>query len=381
MAAMPSVAARAGTYTLATETEAKVIVLKPAAVRPISSRSMGSRLTRSVNPGWGGAVLTRDIWPDAPLLSYQEFFYNARGFDYDFDPELQGPLEWQACAKLRMKNANPLLMLEASSWNVTPTAFQRSSFPAQFRNRISVIHDGIDTTLASPDPAVSPLTLPDGAVLSAGESTITFVNRRIEPYRGCLSFIRAIPAMQQACPDARIVIVGGHEGVAYGQPAPTGSWRDLCLAQIRGQYDPSRVHFPGNLAYGPFLHLLKLSACHVYLTYPFVLSWSLLEAMSTGLPIVGSATAPVQEVIRDGENGLLVDFFLRNKWLKRLLTCSKIGIGDDTRLSSTTDGAGELQPGAVCPPPPAAVAAGGGWCSSGVALMGIEGCIAAAQLQ
>ena len=110
-----------------------------------------------------------------------------------------------------MKNANPLLMLEASSWNVTPTAFQRSSFPAQFRNRISVIHDGIDTTLASPDPAVSPLTLPDGAVLSAGESTITFVNRRIEPYRGCLPFIRAIPAMQQACPDARIVIVGGHE--------------------------------------------------------------------------------------------------------------------------------------------------------------------------
>lgn len=243
------------------------------------------------------------------MLSYQEFFYNARGFDYDFDPELQGPLEWEACAKLRMKNANPLLMLEASSWNVTPTAFQRSSFPGHYRSRISVIHDGIDTSLASPDPAVAPLTLSDGTVLSAGDPTITFVNRRIEPYRGCLTFIRAIPAIQQACPQARIVIVGGHEGVAYGRPAPKGNWRDLALAQIRDQYDPSRVHFPGNLGYGPFLQLLKLSACHVYLTYPFVLSWSLLEAMSTGLPIVGSATAPVQEVIRDGHNGLLVDFF------------------------------------------------------------------------
>lgn len=294
----------------AAETEAKVIRAEACgrAAHQLKEQGFTPDLI-CAHPGWGEALFLRDIWPDAPLLSYQEFFYNARGFDYDFDPELQGPLEWQACAKLRMKNANPLLMLEASSWNVTPTAFQRSSFPAQFRNRISVIHDGIDTALASPDPGVSPLTLPDGVVLSAGDSTITFVNRRIEPYRGCLPFIRAIPAMQEACPDARIVIVGGHEGVAYGQPAPAGSWRDLCLAEIRGQYDPSRVHFPGNLAYGTFLQLLKLSACHVYLTYPFVLSWSLLEAMSIGLPIVGSATAPVQEVIRAGENGLLVDFF------------------------------------------------------------------------
>ena len=294
----------------AAETEAKVIRAEACARAAHQLREQGfvPQLI-CAHPGWGEALFLRDVWPEAPLLSYQEFYYNARGFDFDFDPELQGPLEWEACAKLRMKNANPLLMLEASSWNVTPTAFQRSSFPAHVRDRISVIHDGIDTSIAVPDPKAVPIQLNDGTTLAAEDTIITFVNRRIEPYRGCLPFIRAIPAIQKACPEAHIVVVGGHEGTAYGKEPPAGTWRDLSLAQIRGQYDPSKVHFPGNLAYGPFLHLLKLSSCHVYLTYPFVLSWSLLEAMSTGLPIVGSSTAPVQEVIRDGVNGLLVDFF------------------------------------------------------------------------
>lgn len=261
------------------------------------------------HPGWGEALFLRDVWPQVPLLCYQEFFYNARGFDYDFDPELQGVPDWRGCARIRFKNANPLLMLQASSWNVTPTQFQRSTFPAEWQSRISVIHDGIDTELAAPNPEVAPLTLPDGTLVSSGEPTITFVNRRIEPYRGCHTFIRAIPELQRRHPQARIVVVGATQGVSYGKPAPDDSWRDVFLAEIADDYNPERVHFTGSLAYGPFLQLLKLSACHVYLTYPFVLSWSLLEAMSTALPVVGSATAPVEEVIRHGENGLLVDFF------------------------------------------------------------------------
>ena len=294
----------------AAETETKVIRAEACARAAHQLREQGFVPDLiCAHPGWGEALFLRDVWPEAPLLSYQEFYYNARGFDFDFDPEFQGPLVWEACANLRMKNANPLLMLEASSWNVTPTAFQRSSFPAHVRDRISVIHDGIDTQLAAPEAAPAPLLLPDGTQLSPGDQLITFVNRRIEPYRGCLTFIRAIPAIQKSCPDARIVVVGGHEGVAYGKEPPTATWRDLSLAQIRGQYDKSSLHFTGNLAYGAFLQLLKLSACHVYFTYPFVLSWSLLEAMSTGLPIVGSSTPPVKEVIQDGHNGLLVDFF------------------------------------------------------------------------
>ena len=145
-------------------------------------------------------------------------------------------------------------------------------------------------------------------MLERGEATITFVNRRIEPY-AVVSFIRSIPEIQRLNPRARIVVVGATEGVSYGQPAPGDSWRDVFLQEIEGCYNPERVHFTGTLAYASFLQLLKLSACHVYLTYPFVLSWSLLEAMSTGLPIVGSTTAPVQEVIRHQETGLLVDFF------------------------------------------------------------------------
>ena len=140
------------------------------------------------HPGWGEALFLRDVWPAVPLLCFQEFFYNPRGVDYDFDLELQGIPDWQSCARLRLKNANPLLMLQASSWNITPTQFQRSTFPPEWQSRISVIHDGIDTKLAAPEPDVIPLTLPDGTVLTKGELTITFVNRRIEPYRGCHTF-------------------------------------------------------------------------------------------------------------------------------------------------------------------------------------------------
>ena len=174
---------------------------------------------------------------------------------------------------------------------------------------MSVIHDGIDTHLAAPDPSVKPLRLPDGTILKYGDQTITFVNRRIEPYRGCHTFIRSIPEILRQNPDARIIIVGLNEGVSYGKPAPGDCWSQVFLQEIEGAYDPSRVHFTGTLPYASFIHLLKLSACHVYLTYPFVLSWSLLEAMSCALPIVASDTAPLHEVIVDHNTGLLVDFF------------------------------------------------------------------------
>jgi len=261
------------------------------------------------HPGWGEALFLRDVWPKARLLCYQEFYYHARGVDLDFDSELQGELNWEDCARLRLKNANPLLMLDAADWNVTPTAFQRSTFPEEFQSRITAIHDGIDTDLACPDPDVSPLKLPDGTIVRAGQPTVTFVNRCIEPYRGCHTFLRAVPDILRRHPAARVVVVGATEGVSYGKAAPENSWRDVFLKEIEGEFDTTRLHFTGSLPYEAFLRLLKLSACHVYLTYPFVLSWSLLEAMSSGCAVVGSATAPVQEVITDGQEGILVDFF------------------------------------------------------------------------
>ena len=296
---------------LVLETEAKVIRAE-ACARAAHELKRRENFTPDLicgHPGWGELLFLGDVWPNAPILSYQEFYYQPFGFDYDFDPELQESLSWFDCAKARMKNASILLSLQASRWNVTPTAFQQSTFPANWQNRISVIHDGIDTGQACPDPAVPPLPLPDGTVLQRGQPIVTFVNRRLEPYRGCHTFIRAIPELQRLHPDANVVIVGFTEGVSYGKTCPTGSWKDIFLAEIEGHYDPAKVHFTGSLDYPLFLQLLRLSAVHVYLTYPFVLSWSLLEAMSSGCAVIGSDTAPVREVIEHGRTGLLVDFF------------------------------------------------------------------------
>ena len=261
------------------------------------------------HPGWGEALFLKAVWPDTPLLCYQEFFYNPNGFDSNFDPEFERTSTWQDDARLMMKNAYLHLTLDQADWNLSPTHFQASSFPEQWQRRISVIHDGIDTQKASPNSAAAPLTLPDGTVLEQGQPIVTFVNRRLEPYRGCHTFLRALPALQEQCPEARIVIVGETKGVSYGTACPEGEWKDRFLAEIAGRYDPSRVHFTGSLPYSQFIPLLQLSACHVYLMYPFVMSWSLLEAMACGCAVVGSATAPVQEVIGHEENGLLVNFF------------------------------------------------------------------------
>lgn len=292
------------------ETESKVIRGEACATAGYELKKQGLEPDLiCAHPGWGESLFLKEIWPNTAILHYQEFYYQSRGFDLNFDPATQGEMSWQKAARGQMKNAALQLALEASSWNVCPTAFQRSTFPSHWQESISVIHDGIDTNRAHPNPSVQPLKLPDGTQLRRGEPIITFVNRSLEPYRGCHSFIRAIPELQRRCPKARIVVVGRETGVSYGAVCPEGEWKDLFLAEIEGQYDASRVHFTGQLPYGDFLHLLQLSQAHVYLTYPFVLSWSLLEAMSTQCAIVGSATAPVQEVIQHGHNGLLVDFF------------------------------------------------------------------------
>nr|WP_115024883.1 glycosyltransferase family 4 protein [Synechococcus sp. UW69] len=301
----------AGVHPLARETETKVIRAEGVARAASRLRDQGFYPDLiCAHPGWGEAMFLRTVWPDTPVLCYQEFFYREHGFDANFDPEfLDEKRDWDYVARIIMKNAYLQVTLEQATWNVSPTHFQASSYPEHWRRKISVIHDGIDLQQARPHPSPEPLKLPDGTVLEKGQPIVTFVNRCLEPYRGCHTFIRAIPELQRQYPEARLVIVGKTKGVSYGAECPDGEWGERFLAEIDGQYDPSRVHFTGPLPYSQFIPLLQLSACHVYLTYPFVMSWSLLEAMACGCAVVGSDTAPVREVVRHGQNGVLVDFF------------------------------------------------------------------------
>ena len=299
-----------GIHPLVLETESKVLRADGCSKAAHQLKGEGFQPDLiCAHPGWGEPLFIKAIWPNVPLLCYQEFFYREHGFDTNFDAEFENHRDWQSQAKTMMKNAYLHLTLDQADWNVSPTHFQASSFPEHYRRRISVIHDGVDVSLAVPNPTPAPLELSDGTLLNHGEQIVTFVNRRLEPYRGCHTFLRSIPEIQKLCPEARIVIVGETKGVSYGAVCHQGEWKDRFLAEIEGQYDPSRVHFTGTLPYEQFIPLLQLSACHVYLTYPFVMSWSLLEAMACGCAVVGSDTAPVREVIRHGHNGLLVDFF------------------------------------------------------------------------
>jgi glycosyltransferase involved in cell wall biosynthesis len=258
------------------------------------------------NPGWGESLFLKDVWPRARLLALIEFFYAARGLDCDFDPEFANA-SLAAAAQVRVKNANMLLALTAMDHGICPTTFQRSTVPAMFHDRISVIFDGIDTQIVRADLAAT-LSV-GGRTLRAGDEVVTFVNRNLEPMRGYHQFMRALPQILHARPDAVVLIVGGDE-VSYGAPPPDGkTWKQIFLDEVKAGLDMSRVFFLGRLPYADYLRVLQVSACHVYLTYPFVLGWSCIEAMSAGCVVVGSATPPVKEVIAHQQNGVLVDFF------------------------------------------------------------------------
>ena len=257
------------------------------------------------HPGWGESLFLKQVWPSAKLLAYCEYFYGAKGSEMDFDPEFP-PKDDDAC-KVELKNINHLLHLNLMDQGITPTHWQHASFPPSAHSKIAVIHDGIDTQIVKPKPD-SWLQL-DSVRLSKDDEIITFINRNLEPLRGFHIFMRSLPELLRRRPNARVLIVGGDE-VSYGAKAPEGKiWRQHFLQELEGQLDLSRIHFLGTIAYQHYLALLQISTVHVYLTYPFILSWSLLEAMACGCAIVASKTAPVQEVIEDQQDGLLVDFF------------------------------------------------------------------------
>ncbi len=265
------------------------------------------------HPGWGESLFLKDVWPNAKLGIYCEFFYHAQGVDVGFDPEVP-PTDAGDVCRLRLKNLNNLLHFEVADAGISPTHWQASTFPEPFRSQITVVHDGIDTQAVVPKAQAS-LTLNTASgslILTKSDEIITFVNRNLEPYRGYHIFMRALPELLKRRPNARVLIVGGDD-VSYGARPKNGQkWKEIFASEVRPQIsdaDWNRLHFLGNVPYQHFIPLLQLSTVHVYLTYPFVLSWSLLEAMSAGCAIVASDTQPLREAIHHDDTGRLVDFF------------------------------------------------------------------------
>ncbi len=258
--------------------------------------------------GWGETLFVRDVWPDAKIIVHAEFYYHTSGVDVGFDPEFNQADAVFEHMRVRSKNAAILPALIDADHAITPTKFQRDIFPVELLNKITVLHEGIDTDHIQPDSRAE-FRLSSKHCFTAKDEIISFVNRNFEPYRGYHIFMRALPEILQQRPKAHVILVGGNS-VSYGAAAPKGtSWQQIFFDEVKGNLPLDRVHFAGLLPHAQLTKLMQISSAHVYLTYPWVLSWSLLESMAAGGLIIGSRTAPVEEVICHGNNGLLVDFF------------------------------------------------------------------------
>ena len=265
--------------------------------------------------GWGETLFLREIWPDARLLAYAEFYYATSGLDVGFDPEFTRS-DPATGFSVTARQAHLALSMVQADAALSPTEWQADTFPACLRDKITITHDGIDTDKLVPD-AQAQFTLPNGRVLRVGDEVLTYVARNLEPYRGTHIFLRALPDILAARPQAQVVILGG-DGVSYGAAPASGTWRETFLRELEGRIDLSRVHFLGRVSYADFQRIIQISRAHAYLTIPFVLSWSMLEAMAMGACVIASRTGPVEEVITDGVNGRLVDFFDIEGWSEAL---------------------------------------------------------------
>ena len=259
------------------------------------------------HPGWGETLLLHDVFPRARQVLHGEFYYHALGADVGFDPEFGQPGEDERW-RIEAKNATLALAYVGAEAIVTPTPFQASQFPSVFTPRLSVIHEGVDTNLIKPRPAAK-LKIKDGPTLDRSTPVVTFVNRNFEPLRGFNVFMRALPALLEAVPEAHVVLIGNKGQRGYGGDAGEGrSWTERMLDEVGDRLDMSRVHFLGNVPHDVMLDAISIGAAHVYYTYPFVLSWSLLEAMACEALVIASDTAPLRDAITDGVEGRLLPF-------------------------------------------------------------------------
>jgi glycosyltransferase involved in cell wall biosynthesis len=301
----------------AVEFESKMIRAGSAANKAIEMKKNGFTPDLIIgHPGWGETFFLKEVWPDTKLLTYAEFFYRTKNSDIDFDPNLiQDDLKIDFESfysftkfKLTARNAPFLSTYAVSDYLMSPTNYQKSLMPASLRDNVEVIHDGIDTDLLKPNKDATFDF--NGNILTKDSKIVTYISRSLDPYRGFHIFMKALPGILENNPDAYIIIAGNQKTNGYGSPPPDGkTFKDLFYKTIENRIDSSRVKFLGSVDYDEFINLVQITSVHIYLTYPFVLSWSVLEAMSCGALVIGSNTDPVTEVIENEKNGLIVDFF------------------------------------------------------------------------
>ena len=253
--------------------------------------------------GWGELLFLRDVWPGVPILALFEYHYGVDGGPVGFDPEEPAPPD--AAVLMRARNAVPAATLAVVDRGYAPTRWQRDTFPPLYHPHLYVAHEGIRTDRLRPDPGAS-IDLGRAGRVTRADEVVTYVARNLERVRGFHLLMRALPSILEARPRARVVVVGGNE-TSYGRaPAGEGGLRAEMEREVGARVDWSRVHMVGRVPYGAFRRLVQVSRCHVYLTMPFVLSWSLLEAMAMGAVVVASDVAPVREAIDHGVEGMLV---------------------------------------------------------------------------
>lgn len=260
------------------------------------------------HPGWGEMIYMKEIWPNARQVLYGEYYYRSSGGDVGFDMEFGVPTQ-DELLRVHPKNATQILQYSEADRIVCPTPFQAGRFPSLLHNRITIIHEGVDVDAIKPAPSAR-VELSSGREVTRGDQVVTFINRRFEPMRGFHIFMRALPAMMNALPKAEFILIGADEPGGYGKPAPKGTtWGRVFLEEVKDNIDTSRLHFMGTVPHPVMLSALSISSAHVYYTYPFVLSWSLLEAMASECAIIASDTPPVRDALTHGVNAHLVDFF------------------------------------------------------------------------
>ncbi len=283
--------------------EESVIHAQSAAEAAITLKNHGFIPDIIYGHTWGQTMYMKDIFPDTPLLCYFEWFYNAKGGDVGFDGKEPNIDE---LAKLRSKNAHLLIDLYSCDAGICPTNFQYKQFPKEFAHKIKILHDGIDTDFCKPKDNVQFLIKEKNLTLTRNDDVITYATRGMEAYRGFPEFMKAVEILQKKRPNLQ-VIIGGEDRICYGPQLVGTTYKKMMLEQLN--LDLNRIHFVGSLPFNQYIDLLRISSAHLYLTYPFVCSWSLLDAMSCECPIVASATEPVMEFIEDNKNGILFDFF------------------------------------------------------------------------